>query len=85
MPCPGRPVRRIRQGDGTHLADVANCGVEDADEAVRIARKAFEDGVWANMAPGDRKMVMVRWAELIEDNAEEIALLECLDVGKTNF
>ena len=69
-------------GDGAALADVANCGTEDADEAVRIARAVFEKGTWTNMAPGDRKAVQVRWAELIEDHADEIALLECLDVGK---
>jgi 4-guanidinobutyraldehyde dehydrogenase/NAD-dependent aldehyde dehydrogenase len=34
------------------------------------------------MAPADRKMVLVRWAELIEANADELALLETLDVGK---
>lgn len=69
-------------GDGQKLTDVANCGIEDADNAVRIARAAFESGVWSNMAPADRKMVLVRWAELIEEHADEIALLECLDVGK---
>ena len=69
-------------GDGRHLADVANCGIEDADKAVRIAREAFESGVWSNMASADRKMVLVRWAELIGDHADEIALLESLDVGK---
>jgi len=68
--------------DGKKIADVANCGVEDADRAVEVARAAFESGVWAAMAPADRRMVLVRWAELIEDNADEIALLECLDVGK---
>ncbi len=67
---------------GQRIADVANCGVEDADRAVEIARTAFESGVWANMAPADRKMVLVRWAALIEQHADEIALLECLDVGK---
>ncbi len=67
---------------GQRIADVANCGVEDADRAVEIARAAFESGVWANMAPADRKMVLVRWAALIEQHADEIALLECLDVGK---
>jgi len=72
----------LSPGNGKHLADVANCGIEDADHAVRIARAAFESGVWADMAPADRKMVLVRWAELIEDHAEEIALLESLDVGK---
>ena len=64
------------------IADVAVCGIEDADEAVKKARAAFESGVWSAMAPADRKMVLVRWAELIEHHADELALLECLDVGK---
>ena len=72
----------VSPGNGQKLADVANCGIEDADHAVGIARAAFESGVWANRAPADRKMVLVRWAELIEEHADEIALLECLDVGK---
>ena len=72
----------VSPGDGRKLADVANCGAQDADHAVGVARAAFESGVWADMAPTDRKMVLVRWAELIEDHADEIALLESLDVGK---
>ncbi|MDH3510977.1 MAG: aldehyde dehydrogenase, partial [Gammaproteobacteria bacterium] len=64
------------------LTDVAVCGIEDAEQAVKKARAAFESGVWSQMAPADRKMVLVRWAELIERYAEELALLECLDVGK---
>ena len=72
----------IAPGDGRKLADVASCGAEDADQAVDIARAVLERGTWADMAPADRKMVLVRWAELIEKHADEIALLECLDVGK---
>jgi acyl-CoA reductase-like NAD-dependent aldehyde dehydrogenase len=72
----------INPSTGEKLADVANCGAEDADLAVGYARAAFNEGTWSNMAPSDRKMVLVRWAELIEDHAEEIALLECMDVGK---
>ncbi len=68
--------------DGRTLSDVASCGVEDADRAVKIARETFESGVWANMAPADRKGILVRWADLIEQNADEIAVLESLDVGK---
>jgi len=67
---------------GKLLTAVANCGPEDADLAVAGARKAFASGVWSGMAPADRKMVLVRWAELIDKHAEELALLECLDVGK---
>jgi len=78
----GETRETMSPGDGRKLADVANCGIEDADQAVRDARATFESGVWASMAPADRKMVLVRWAELIEKHADEIALLECLDVGK---
>ncbi len=78
----GETRATVSPANGDKLADVANCGVEDADRAVEIARVTFESGVWSKMAPADRKMVLVRWAELIEDHAEEIALLECLDVGK---
>lgn len=78
----GETRETLNPADGRKLADVANCGTEDADGAVKVARAAFDGGVWASMAPADRKMVLVRWAELIENNADEIALLECLDVGK---
>ncbi len=72
----------MNPANGQKLADVANCGIEDADSAVAVARAAFESGVWAKMAPAARKMVLLRWAALIEDHADEIALLECLDAGK---
>jgi len=78
----GETRETVSPADGRKLADVANCGPDDADQAVKDARSTFESGVWASMAPADRKMVLVRWAELIEDHADEIALLECLDVGK---
>ena len=78
----GQTRPTLNPADGKTLAEVANCGPEDAEIAVKGARDAFESGVWSNMAPMDRKMVMVRWAELIEDHRDELALLECLDVGK---
>ena len=68
--------------NGEVLAEVASCGPEDADFAVKSARTAFESGVWSAMAPADRKMILVRWAELIEAHSDELALIECLDVGK---
>jgi acyl-CoA reductase-like NAD-dependent aldehyde dehydrogenase len=78
----GQTRETVSPADGHKLADVANCGIEDADRAVGIARGVFASGIWADMAPADRKMVLVRWAELIKEHADEIALLECLDVGK---
>ena len=78
----GQTRPTINPANGRELAAVALCGPEDADLAVRSARAAFERGEWSRMAPMDRKMVLVRWAELIEKHADELALLETLDVGK---
>jgi acyl-CoA reductase-like NAD-dependent aldehyde dehydrogenase len=72
----------INPATGAELADVALCGPEDADAAVAGARRAFDSGAWSGMAPSDRKLILTRWAELITEHAEELALIECLDVGK---
>jgi len=78
----GETRTTVNPANGSPIAEVASCGAEDADLAVGVARAAFDSGVWSAMAPADRKMVLVRWAELIEQHAAEIALLETLDVGK---
>jgi gamma-glutamyl-gamma-aminobutyraldehyde dehydrogenase/4-guanidinobutyraldehyde dehydrogenase/NAD-dependent aldehyde dehydrogenase len=68
--------------DGVVLAKVASCGPEDVDRAVRAARSAFQSGVWADRPPKARKRTLVKFAELIEEHADELALLETLDMGK---
>lgn len=68
--------------DGRLLTQVASCDQADAERAVASARAAFEAGSWAQLAPAKRKAVMIRFAELLEAHAEELALLETLDMGK---
>ncbi|MED5606308.1 aldehyde dehydrogenase [Pseudomonas sp. JH-2] len=68
--------------DGRLLAKVASCDAADAERAVQSARAAFESGAWSQQAPAARKAVLVRFAELLEAHAEELALLETLDMGK---
>jgi 4-guanidinobutyraldehyde dehydrogenase/NAD-dependent aldehyde dehydrogenase len=68
--------------DGREIAQVAQGGVEDVDRAVAAARRAFDDRRWADASPGRRKAILLRLAELIRANREELALLESLDVGK---
>jgi acyl-CoA reductase-like NAD-dependent aldehyde dehydrogenase len=67
---------------GALLARIASCDSRDIDLAVAAARAAFEDGRWSNQPPKARKRVLVRFAELIQKNANELALLETLDMGK---
>ena len=48
----------------------------------KAARRAFEAGTWSRQAPRERKRVLLKFAQLIERHAEELALLETLDMGK---
>ena len=68
--------------NGKILTEIAACDAADIDIAVKSARKAFESGAWSRMSPVDRKKVLLRFAELLEANAAEIALLDCLEGGK---
>ncbi|WP_206660222.1 MULTISPECIES: aldehyde dehydrogenase [unclassified Streptomyces] len=68
--------------DGKVLAEVQAASAEDVDRAVRSARAAFEDGRWRDLAPKERKRILLRWAELILSHAEELALLDTLEMGK---
>jgi 4-(gamma-glutamylamino)butanal dehydrogenase len=74
--------RTLNPSTGKVLADVAKCESKDVDRAVVAAREVFESGVWSKAAPAQRKAVLLRLAQLIEENAEELALLEALEAGK---
>lgn len=64
------------------LAHVAACDTPDVDRAVAAARSAFDSGSWSRAAPAHRKAVLLKLAELIGYNLEELALLDSLDMGK---
>ncbi|WP_058956119.1 aldehyde dehydrogenase [Kocuria rhizophila] len=73
-----RPV--ISPVDGRHLTDLAACGAEDVETAVTAARAAFP--VWSGLGAERRKQILLALADLLDKHAEELALLETLDVGK---
>jgi len=68
--------------DGRTLAQVASCEAADAERAIAAARNVFNAGTWSQQAPAERKQVLCRFADLLLKNAEELALLETLDMGK---
>lgn len=68
--------------DGRERAAVARCDAADVDRAVAAARRAFAAGHWTGLAPSARKRILLRFADLMEAHAEELALLETIDVGK---
>jgi acyl-CoA reductase-like NAD-dependent aldehyde dehydrogenase len=78
----GKTFESINPRDGSIITHVAEGDVEDVNRAVAVAKRTFEAGIWSEMAPLDRKNVMLKWAQLIRDHAEELALLETMNCGK---
>lgn len=72
----------LNPATGQVITEVAQCGIDDAEVAIKSAREAFESGVWASLPPIERKTILCRWADLILEHREALALLECIDVGK---
>ena len=64
------------------IARVAKGGLADVDAAVAAARRAFEDGPWPRMTALERQRLMLRLAQLLRDNLEELAVMETSDCGK---
>lgn len=68
--------------DGRVIAQIARGGAGDIDAAVAAARAAFNDRRWAGQPPAQRKRVLIKLAELLLAQRDELALTECLDMGK---
>lgn len=78
----GATLSAYNPATGQVLAEVTACGSVDIDRAVQAAHRAFEAGDWSRCPPLDRKRVLLRFASLIDTHAEELALLQTLEMGK---
>lgn len=78
----GKTFETFDPSSGRMLTKVAAGEREDINQAVMAARKAFERGVWPRISFAQRGRLLWKLADLIEQHAEELALLETLDNGK---
>ena len=78
----GKTFETINPSNEEVLALIAEGDKADIDEAVKAARKAFDEGPWPSMGPHQRARLMLKIAELIDAHTEELAELETLDNGK---
>ena len=76
----GKTFDTVNPANGEVLARVAEADKEDVDRAVTAARRAFES--WSTQKPSKRTKLLLKIADAIEKNVEELAALETLDNGK---
>src|SRR6201987_2883710 len=76
----GKTFESRNPATGELLATVAEGDAEDVNRAVAAARKAFE-GPWSKAKPFERQAILLRLADLVEKNYEELSQLDTLDMG----
>ena len=75
----GATLEVLNPHDGSTVSQVAEAGVADLDHAVAAAHRALPD--WKHMAAADRGRLLLKLADAIEENADELARLESMDSG----
>jgi aldehyde dehydrogenase (NAD+) len=78
----GKTFETINPATGEVICRVAEGNKPDIDLAVKAARKAFESGPWPRMSASERGRLLLKLADAIEANKDELARLESLDNGK---
>src|SRR4051794_18833810 len=68
---------------GEVITSIQEGNEEDINRAVAAARKAFDEGPWPKMKPNERAKLLLKLADLVEKNAEELAHIETLDNGRS--
>src|SRR6516165_5211140 len=76
----GKTFDSLNPATGEVLAKVAEGDAEDINRAVSAARRAFE-GRWGKVKPFERQNLLLKLADLVEKNFEELSQLDTLDMG----
>jgi aldehyde dehydrogenase (NAD+) len=78
----GKTFSVVNPANEEVIAEVSAAEEEDIHAAVAAARKAFDEGEWTKMDAAERSHLIYKFADLLEENREELAQLESLDNGK---
>ena len=77
----GKTFKEYNPSNGEFLAEVSEATREDVDKAVKAATKALES--WKHTSPAERQNLLLKIADIIDANADHLAMVETLDNGKT--
>lgn len=78
-----RTITVLNPATGEKIAEVASASQQDVELAILAARQAFDHGVWRSTSPKRRSNLLLKLADKIEENLNELAELETINNGKT--
>lgn len=83
LPGSGRHADVFNPSNGTPLTRLGLADEALVDQAVAVAKRRFDDGIWRGMKPAQRERILLKFADLVERHGEELAQLESLNQGKS--
>lgn len=78
----GAPLAVESPATGEVIAEVETTSPDQVTAAIAAARRAFDEGPWPRMTKGERRRIIHRFADLLEEHGDELALADTRDMGK---
>nr|XP_022906704.1 cytosolic 10-formyltetrahydrofolate dehydrogenase [Onthophagus taurus] len=77
----GKTSNCINPTDESVICQIPAATINDVNQAVEAAKKAFEEGEWSKISARERGLILFRLADLMQEHKEELATIEALDAG----
>jgi len=78
----GAIIKKVSSYDGRDLSGIASCSKNEVDAAVQVALSSYKSGVWKNIHPSEKKKILLKLADLMEENRLELAALDTLETSR---
>lgn len=69
--------------DGRDISGLSACNKKDIDLAVSCAKQAYQNRVWVDTPPAQKKKILLELADLMEEHREELSLLDTIETGRS--
>lgn len=67
---------------GDPIPQIAACSEKEIDKVVKCAKRTFEMGIWSELNPAERKNILLKLADLMEEHRDELAMLDTLETSR---
>lgn len=78
----GKVIKKVSPVDGMDLSGLSACCGKDINNAVAAAKRSFESKIWRSKNPEEKKEILFRLADLMEENREKLAILDTVETGR---
>jgi acyl-CoA reductase-like NAD-dependent aldehyde dehydrogenase len=78
----GKVIKKISPVDGSDLSGLCACTGDDINKAVAAAKRSFESKIWRGKNPEEKKEILFKFADLMEENIEKLSILDTLETGR---